>query len=285
MGSQNYDAILPRLDYFIYRNAEPSWTITPCVIDFHDVTYVLDGEACYQLDDKMVTVKKGDLLYVPPGTFRQGWLTGIKKYELYALNFLLNDMEGNAVQHLPFNTVTPIGIHPELILLYKELSLVWLMQGNGFRLTTRAYVELIISKLLDFAVYKNPVSVADLRVRQVIEYITAHYEQPLTLHELADMVHLSPSYLSALFAQNMGMNLSHYINVIRVNHAESMLMNNMSNVTETSQACGFCDVYYFSRVFTRLKGYNPKDIIGKRGQKVGIDTGVRMDEGKRSSMI
>ena len=99
---------------------------------------------------------------------------------------------------------------------------------------------------------------------QVIEYITERYAQPITLQELADLVHLSASYLSVLFHKSMGMKLSRYINMIRVNHAESMLLNNMCNVTEASEACGFCDVYYFSRVFTDIKGYTPRESMGKR---------------------
>lgn len=191
-------------------------------------------------------------------------MTPPHKFTVYALNFALFTADGREIERLPFATRTTIGVHPELIALFKALSTAWLLQDTGFRLTVRAYVELLISKLLDLAVYRNPVTVADLRIRQVIEYITSHYAQPLMLQDLADLVYLSPSYLSVLFHKSMGMKLSKYINMIRVNHAESMLLNNMCNVTEASEACGFCDVYYFSRVFTELKGYTPRESMGRR---------------------
>lgn len=259
-----FDGILPELDYFSYRNADPTWTIVPMVTPFHDLTYVIEGEAEYLLDGQSIIVHKGDLLYIPPQTLREGNLTPLECYEVYAMNFRLKDIEGNAVERLPFETVTPIGQHYELISLLKSLSTAWLLQDTGYQLMVRAYVELLISKMLDLAVYKNPVSVADVRIRQVIEYITERYNQPISLQEMADLVHLSPAYLSALFHRNMGMKINRYINTIRVNHAESLLMNNMCNVTEAAEFCGYCDVYYFSRVFTEIKGYNPKDIIGKR---------------------
>lgn len=260
-----YDDMLPYLDYFIYRKADPSWMIIPSEIDFHDVSYVIDGEAAYRLDGRDVIVRKGDIMYVPAGTRREAKLTEAQCFELYAMNFRLENAGGRRALYLPFNTVTQIGIRPEIISLFKALSTAWLLREPGFRLMVRAYVELILSKLLDLAVYKNRVTVADIRVRQVIEYITEHYDQPVTLRELADLVRLSPSYLSVLFHRSMGVKLNRYINIIRVNHAESLLMNNMGNVTEAAERCGFCDVYYFSRVFTEIKGYNPKDIIGKRG--------------------
>lgn len=261
---ETFEHVLPHMDYFSYRNADASWTIVPTVIDFHDISYVVEGEAEYTLDGEKVVVRKGDLLYIPPYTLREATLTPVQRFAVYAMNFELQDIDRQPINRLPFAPVTPIGIHPELISLYKALSTAWLLQETGYRLMVRAYVELILSKLLDLAVYKSPVSVADLRIRQVIEYITVHCDQPVTLQEMADLVHLSPTYLSALFRRSMGMNLARYMNIIRVNHAESLLMNNMCNVTEASEACGFCDVYYFSRVFTEIKGYNPKNIIGKR---------------------
>lgn len=260
----NYDGMLPLLDYFSYRNADQSWTIVPSVIDFHDISYVVGGEASYVLDGRTVIVRKGDLLYIPPGTCREAQLTQLQRFEVYAMNFHLQDMDGGLIDRLPFQMVAPIGIHPELIAQLKSLSTSWLLQETGFRLIVRAYMELIIGKLMGLAVHKNPVSVADVRIRQIIEYITEHYNQPIPLDELAKLVHLSPSYLSVLFHRSMGVKLSHYINIIRVNHAESLLKNNMCNVTEASENCGFCDVYYFSRMFTQIKGYSPKSIIGKR---------------------
>lgn len=266
LHSDGFDDIHPRLDYFSYRVADWGWNILSSRIDFHDLTYVVDGMASYSVDGKQYVVGRGDLLYIPPASLREANLAASHKFEVYAMNFVLHDGAHRPVHRLPFEPCAKIGVHPELIALYKSLSTAWLLQDTGFRLTVRAYVELIISKLLELAVYKNPVAVADLRIRQVIEHITARYADPLTLRELADLVYLSPSYLSILFHRSMGMKLSKYINMIRVNHAESMLMNNMCNVTEASEACGFCDVYYFSRVFTEIKGYTPRESIGKRAQ-------------------
>ncbi len=263
-GPEILENALPQMTYFSYRNADASWTIIPTEIGFHDVSYVVEGEAEYTVDGEKIVVRKGDLLYIPPHTLREAELTSAQHFAVYAMNFELLDIDRRPIDRLPFELITAIGIHPELISLYRALSTTWLLQETGYRLMVRAYVELILSKLLDLAVYKNPVFVADLRIRQVIEYITVHCDQQVTLQELADLVHLSPTYLSALFRRSMGMKLTRYANIIRVNHAESLLMNNMCNVTEASEACGFCDVYYFSRVFTEIKGYNPKDIIGKR---------------------
>lgn len=269
-AQEAFETIYPSLEYYRYRVADQSWSITPAVIAFHDVSYVVDGAARYRVGEETVTVGRGDLVYIPPGTYREAALTPEGRFEVCAMNFALHTADRQPVARLPFETVRQIGVHPELISLYKSLSTTWLLQEPGFRLMARAYVELILSKLLDLAVYQNPVSVADLRVRQVIEYITARYDQPVTLRELAELVYLSPSYLSALFHKSMGMKLSRYINMIRVNHAETLLMNNMCNVTEASEVCGFCDVYYFSRVFTEMKGYTPREIIGKRAGSSGL---------------
>ncbi len=255
------DTLYPQLDYYNYRRANDTWDISPSVIDFHDVSYIVDGEGIYEIDGKELVVRGGDLLYLPPQTMRRAHIEKGGKMDLFAMNLLIFDSRDMQPTSLPFSTVTSIGIRPDIIALYKDLFNVWMRHDEGHRLITRGYVELILGKLFDITVFNNPISQADLRIQQVVAYITEHYSQQVTLHDLADMIHLSPVYLSTLFHENMGVTLKKYINTIRINHAESMLTNNECNVTEAAEACGFCDVFYFSRVFTEIKGYNPREII------------------------
>lgn len=259
-----YNSLFPQVGYYNFRRGGPEWKYEPAVIDFHDLSYVVSGSTILTGDMGEILVEAGDLIYLPPGTFRTGKSTG-QSVEIYAMNFLLDTTGYPPPEKLPFQPVTHIGVRPDLIKLFQDLFHVWIQRSEGYPLMVRAYCELIIAKLMEIAVYKNPLQSADLRIQRLIEYITEHYAEPLMLPDLAEMLHLSPVYLSTLFHRDMGVPLKRYINQIRINNAENLLINKVCNVSEAAEASGFTDVAYFSRTFTKMKGYNPREIVsGKK---------------------
>lgn len=258
-----YNAIFPQLGYFHFRKGGLDWKFDSLQIDFHDVSYVVGGGTILETPDGDREVGPGDLIYLPPGSVRRSRPNG-SGIEIFAMNFLLDTRGYPPPAKLPFDFVTHIGVRPDLIKLYMDLLHVWMQKNDGYPLIVRAYCELILGRLLEIAHFKNPVQSADLRIQKLIDYITEHYAEPLGLNELAEMLHLSPVYLSSLFHRDMGVPLKRYINQIRVNNAENLLINKVCNVTEAAEASGFNDVAYFSRTFTRLKGYNPREIVSRK---------------------
>jgi len=258
-----YNSLFPQIGYFNFRKGDEDWKFDPMVIDFHDLSYVIGGGTILNSPGGELPVGPGDLIYMPPGTFRSSQPSG-QGIEIFAMNFLLDDRGYPPPEKLPFDTVTHIGVRPDLIKLYQELYHVWMQRPQGYQLTVRAYCELIIAKLMEIAFYKNPLQSADLRIQRLIQYITEHYAEPLLLSDLADMLHLSPVYLSTLFHRDMGVPLKKYINQIRINNAENLLINKICNVSEAAEASGFTDVAYFSRTFTKLKGYTPREIVSRK---------------------
>lgn len=259
-----YNTLYPQVGYFNFRRGGPDWKYAPTVIDFHDLSYVVGGSTVLAGDVGEIQVEAGDLIYLPPGTFRTGHSTG-QSVEIFALNFLLDETGYPPPEKLPLPPVTHIGVRPDMMKLYQELFRVWMQRPQGYPLMVRAYCELIIAKVMEIAVYKNPLQSADLRIQRLIQYITEHYAEPLSLSDLAEKLHLSPVYLSTLFHRDMGVPLKKYINQIRVNNAENLLINKVCNVSEAAEASGFADVAYFSRTFTKMKGYNPREIVsGKK---------------------
>ncbi len=96
-------------------------------------------------------------------------------------------------------------------------------------------------------------------VHQVQAYITEHYaDDNLGLAGLADVAGLSASYLSTLFKQNTGMNLSDSINRVRIDHAKEKLKSkDQMTIHEIAVACGFFSDATFMRVFKKLEGITP----------------------------
>jgi two-component system response regulator YesN len=102
----------------------------------------------------------------------------------------------------------------------------------------------------------RPVS---LLVKKCMAYIEENYQKNITLHSLAEKFERNPSYISHIFNKEIGINLSEYINQIRINHAISILNSSNMLLYEVAQVVGFNDYRYFISVFKKLTGLSPTD--------------------------
>ena len=96
-------------------------------------------------------------------------------------------------------------------------------------------------------------------VDEVQSYISQHYAERLTLTDIANQFYISPYYLSRLFKRHAGVNVSTYVNKVRVEQAKGMLRYSLLPVADVACACGFNDPNYFSRVFARIMGIPPSE--------------------------
>lgn len=101
------------------------------------------------------------------------------------------------------------------------------------------------------------------RINNTLQYIEKNYNRKITVEELCRIANLSKYYFLRLFKKAMGRSVIDYINYVRINKAEEMLLNNDVNITEAAFACGFNDANYFSRVFKKYKGKSPSEITCK----------------------
>lgn len=95
-------------------------------------------------------------------------------------------------------------------------------------------------------------------VEAMCEYIDAHLADDLGVTKLADVFNYNQSYISRLFKQVKGENLSQYIKSARLNKAKSLLKSTDLPVGDIAAQVGFDTAQYFSMVFRRETGTTPK---------------------------
>jgi AraC-like DNA-binding protein/ligand-binding sensor protein len=94
-------------------------------------------------------------------------------------------------------------------------------------------------------------------LRKAERYIWEHYTRKLSLQEIAEVSGLSASYFSSIFKEEMGENLSGYLNRLRVEKAAALLSETDLPLSEISGACGFEDQSWFSKIFKSYLGVSP----------------------------
>ena len=88
-------------------------------------------------------------------------------------------------------------------------------------------------------------------------YLETHLNQPLSLVRVARAASVSASHLSALFTAEFGVGPMRYLQRLRLERARWLLSNPYLRIHEISEACGYEDVNYFTRLFRRSFGMSP----------------------------
>ncbi|WP_439647944.1 helix-turn-helix domain-containing protein [Cohnella mopanensis] len=258
MDLEQMQHFVPDINYFVDRRCFPDWEIIKQNIDFHDLTFVVEGKSNYYVNGVQYTVEAGDVIYIPMGNVREAHTFKENPMHSYAFNF--NWMPHGSPEALPLQTVTKNIITNELFGYIKQFTQVWMGKQPGYVMQSRALFMLIMHRLLTIS-YRNGVHhQPDQRVNKVLEYVNQHYVEELDLTGMSKIVNLHQVYLGKLFKKNTGYSFKEYLNLIRINHAEMLLSTGGFSVTQVADRCGFRDISYFSNVFKSIKGYPPSTV-------------------------
>ncbi|MDR2519179.1 MAG: helix-turn-helix domain-containing protein [Spirochaetaceae bacterium] len=102
-------------------------------------------------------------------------------------------------------------------------------------------------------------------LRKAERYIWENYTRKISLKEIAQASGLSAPYFSTIFKEEMGENLSSYLNRIRVEKASRMLTETDISLSEIAGSCGFEDQSWFSKTFKHYIGVSPGKYRGQGG--------------------
>lgn len=119
------------------------------------------------------------------------------------------------------------------------------------------WITEIMHRFINYAFDFSSVKHSDT-VYKVIEYIRANYYKKISLDEIARYVNFSKTYLSRIFKEETGENISMYINKIRIEKAKLLLSDKGTSLVDVANMVGFEDQSYFTKVFKAITGIPPK---------------------------
>lgn len=103
-------------------------------------------------------------------------------------------------------------------------------------------------------------------IYKAVDYVKRNYMNKITLEEVSSYVHLSPSYFSKVFKDEMKCNFNTYVNQVRIEMSKKLLLNDSINLVDVSNFVGYEDQSYFSKVFKKIVGVSPGKFRESRGQ-------------------
>ncbi|AFH60783.1 GH39 family glycosyl hydrolase [Paenibacillus caseinilyticus] len=152
-------------------------------------------------------------------------------------------------------------------------SIMWVhtKAGYGYEVKLRSLLlELIYLLLRRFRgaekARENPINKRMMeRLLKLNEYIQSHYQEPLTLNELAEREGFSVTYLSSFFQKSMGVSFRAYITQIRLEHAVTELLSSEEPIIEIALRHGFPSLKSFHKAFKDAYDTTPAEY--RRSQK------------------
>lgn len=98
------------------------------------------------------------------------------------------------------------------------------------------------------------------RLKDIITYVERHYMEPLSLSDISDRFALNPEYFCRFFKKNMGFTFLEYVNMVRLSHIYSDLMQTGDSITQIMERHGFINYKVFNRMFKEVYGCLPSKV-------------------------
>jgi len=244
--------------------------------NYWELTYVYSGNSAYHYKNKSRSLPIGNFILVAPETSHSiisidknvAKTCCIKLSSQYLLNIFARYNETDLYILLRRNSTVLLHLQDNGI--YAVYKLLWVIAHECNHPTVESQ-DIIDSSLLSMLLvisrlYSNqlsskasPDNISDNKMDSLIKFIISHFNQELSLKQLADYIHLSPEYLSRYFKKCMGMNLSDYINAIRIERASHMLSTTTYSVTDIGIFCGYKSIRSFQIAFKKHIGVSPSE--------------------------
>lgn len=122
------------------------------------------------------------------------------------------------------------------------------------------YVDAVISNIIGKMKAEHE-GVTHGSIKNLIMYIEEHYNEDISLNQLADMLKMSPVYLSSLFKEETGISYVRYLTDIRIARAKELLSQGHL-VREVCEMVGYPNYRYFCDLFKKHTGVTPTEYKG-----------------------
>ena len=128
--------------------------------------------------------------------------------------------------------------------------------------TERLIKDLILAKGKTEEYYPDTV---EGKIELVKSFLGRNYHKTISLKDVAELVCLSPKYLSRLFKEKTGCGFSEYRLRIKVDKAKELLLSTGGTIDQISYDLGYRNMESFIRIFKKFTGMTPTEFRESEG--------------------
>jgi AraC-like DNA-binding protein len=140
------------------------------------------------------------------------------------------------------------------------------------------WLSKIMQRFTDYVFILKEVKHVDV-MKKSIAFMQRNYMNKLSLEEVAEKVHLSPSYFSRIFKSEMKSNFIGYLNMLRIEKAKRLLISSRIPLIDVATMVGYEDQSYFTKVFKKQVGVSPGKFRESQGYPVDLSVQEQTSNG------
>ena len=238
-----------------------------------ELIYISEGHMDVGVNDKMYALHGGDLLIINSANLHY-----TQVYDLTTVNYTLQIPYSLLTTHVPdydflyFQGPNQDGLlngskhHAELCAHMVALQNLRHSQEFGYSVKYNCILFDIIHMLLShYSVVRNSAEKKrdewhHARNAQIINYVNAHYAQPITLEDGANLLSLNTEYFCRYFKKNFGKTFIEYVNSVRLSHIHDDLIKTNLSVSKLMELHGFANYRTFIKMFRAAYGCTPAEL-------------------------
>ena len=252
--------------------------------EYFQIHVQLKGTTRHLLDGTSRAVVPGTVCFILP--FKPHFIPTVPDSQHYILNASLNyllpsldidilDLEDIPVERAPELVPFRFQEHLDFVLDDTNIAIAKVLceaivqedatRATGSTIMIRGYLLQLIA--LVWRQYGGPLAeLASARpaglvrrqtLARLLVYLRDRMDQPVSLSEAAEAVHLSPTYLAHLVKRETGKTFTELLTGRRIAHAKNLLLHTNLSIKEIAFRTGFSDVAYFGRRFRQIEGSSP----------------------------
>jgi AraC-like DNA-binding protein/quercetin dioxygenase-like cupin family protein len=241
--------------------------------NFLELVYIISGTATHKIEGKEETLSKGDYFVVDYNT-SHGYIS--KEHNLSIINCLFlpqfidkdseNEQSFNRLAEKYFLKITGRRIggpaSNQIFKASEKTERLFFGMLKEYNEKKEGYLEVLRFNLSEIIIetIRSLGSSKSLSapIEEILEIVDKRYFERLSLGEIANELHYSLPYLSALFKSETGISFSDHLKKQRVEAAKGLLLSTNLSVSEISEAVGYGSLKFFEKVFKTLTGVTPR---------------------------
>ena len=241
-----------------------------------ELIVIKKGRGIVSVDLEKRSVTSGDIILIRPGQLHsieqdQGYFMEYENIimkpdllisgenDLCAIRFIYPFINGE----IPSDTyLTPaVSYYKDVSECIRQIDLLCDTKTEGYQLAVKGLLFQFFFLLISNRQKKETASVSQTKslekMKTILKYVEEHYDEHITIDDMAALTYYSKSHFMKFFKQHMGTGFIDYLNDYRLTMAERLLKSSDSPVLEIAAQSGFDNLSYFNRIFKRKYGISP----------------------------
>jgi len=260
--------IKPEIRHSNYIEVKSGQSWGPRKIYDFELILMVSGTFYYDRPKKeKLLLQTGTILCIPPDelhTFGIQKPDGNKKNGLIScihLELMKNKsfMEGEYKLNPKPPYITDIRHDPVLHGLFRKLSITHETYSKYQDSIEEVCAKEIWLRLSEYWLSDTGSSLS-VRVKNMISYIQGNYAKNITRKDLSEKFNLTPEYINCIFKKETGTTPTEFIHSLRIREGYRLIQEESLSIKETAFRTGFCDEFYFSKIFKRIMKFPPSQI-------------------------